>query len=99
MLREGRLVLGPHVLFEPGVWLTSDTGRIPSAAARILNLNVMVAAVDAVEIGEHCMFANGCLVTDAATASTTRTSRAVAGLHPKGRRRSVTTSGSARTSW
>jgi acetyltransferase-like isoleucine patch superfamily enzyme len=25
---------------------------------------VMVAAVELVEIGEHCMFANGCFVTD-----------------------------------
>jgi acetyltransferase-like isoleucine patch superfamily enzyme len=25
----------------------------------------MVAAVDLVEIGDHCMFANGCFVTDA----------------------------------
>ena len=28
MLRDGRLEVGPHALFEPGVWLTSDTGRI-----------------------------------------------------------------------
>jgi acetyltransferase-like isoleucine patch superfamily enzyme len=25
---------------------------------------VMVAAVDLVEIGDHCMFANGCFITD-----------------------------------
>jgi acetyltransferase-like isoleucine patch superfamily enzyme len=66
MLREQRLVLGPHVLFEPGVWLTSDTGQIDIGGGSILNLNVMVAAVDRVAIGEHCMFANGCLVTDGA---------------------------------
>ena len=64
MLREGRLEIGAARLFEPGVWLTSDTGRITIGAGSVLNLNVMVAAVDAVEIGEHCMFANGCLVTD-----------------------------------
>ena len=64
MLREGRLEVGPHVLFEPGVWLTSDTGRITIGGGTILNLNVMVAAVERVEIGEHCLFANGCLVTD-----------------------------------
>jgi acetyltransferase-like isoleucine patch superfamily enzyme len=29
-----------------------------------LNLCVQVAAVELVEIGEHCMFANGCFVTD-----------------------------------
>lgn len=64
MLREGRLVIGPHAYFEPGVWLTSDTGRISIGGGTLMNLNVMVAAVGAVVIGEHCMFANGCLVTD-----------------------------------
>ena len=29
-----------------------------------LNLGVQVAAVELVDIGEHCMFANGCFVTD-----------------------------------
>ena len=36
-----------------------------------LNIGVMVAALELVEIGDHCMLANGCFVTDAATASTT----------------------------
>ena len=39
-------------------------GGSASAAARFLNLGVQVAAVELVEIGEHCMFANGCFVTD-----------------------------------
>ncbi len=65
MLRERRLVIGAHAVFEPGVWLTSDTGRIVIGAGAMLNLNVMVAAVERVEIGEHSMLANGCLVTDA----------------------------------
>jgi acetyltransferase-like isoleucine patch superfamily enzyme len=64
MLREGRLRVGPHALFEPGVWLTSDQGTIAIGAGTILNLDVMVAAVDRVEIGDHCMLANGCMVTD-----------------------------------
>ena len=64
MLLEGRLEIGPHALFEPGVWLTSDAGRITIGSGALLNLNVMVAAVERVEIGEHCMLANGCLVTD-----------------------------------
>ena len=64
MLREGRLQIGPHAYFEPGVWLTSDSGRITIGGGTLLNLNVMIAAVDAVSIGAHCMFANGCLVTD-----------------------------------
>jgi acetyltransferase-like isoleucine patch superfamily enzyme len=33
-------------------------------AGSFLNLNVMVAAVELVEIGDHCMFANGCFITD-----------------------------------
>ena len=64
MLREGRLEIGPHAYFEPGVWLTSDAGRISIGGGTLMNLNVMVAAVDAVTIGEHCMIANGCLITD-----------------------------------
>jgi acetyltransferase-like isoleucine patch superfamily enzyme len=64
MLREGRLTVGAHALFEPGVWLTSDTGRIVIGTGAMLNLNVMVAAVEHTEIGDHCMLANGCLVTD-----------------------------------
>jgi acetyltransferase-like isoleucine patch superfamily enzyme len=30
-----------------------------------LDLGVMIAALDLVEIGAHCMFANGCVITDA----------------------------------
>ena len=64
MLREGRLTIGRHALFEPGVWLTSHTGRIAIGSGAMLNLNVMVAAVEHTEIGDHCLLANGCLVTD-----------------------------------
>jgi len=66
LLREGRLELGEHVLLEPGVWLTAGAaGRIRIGGGSFLNLGVQVAAVELVEIGEHCMFANGCFVTDA----------------------------------
>jgi acetyltransferase-like isoleucine patch superfamily enzyme len=66
MLRDGRLELGEHVLFEPGVWLTGTApARIRIGTGTFLNLGVMVAALDLVEIGAHCMFANGCFVTDA----------------------------------
>jgi acetyltransferase-like isoleucine patch superfamily enzyme len=65
MLREGRLEVGEHALLEPGVWLTSPAGRIAIGAGTFLNLGVMVAAQELVEIGAHCMLANGCLVTDA----------------------------------
>ena len=65
MLLEGRLELGEHVLLEPGVWLTGgDVGRIRIGEGTFLNLGVQVAAVELVEIGAHCMFANGCFVTD-----------------------------------
>ena len=65
MLQEGRLELGPHVLLEPNVWLTGgDAGRIRIGAGTHLNIGVQVAAVERVDIGAHCMFANGCFVTD-----------------------------------
>jgi acetyltransferase-like isoleucine patch superfamily enzyme len=65
-LRDGRLEIGPHVLLEPGVWLTAPPpARIRIGGGTFLNLGVMVAAAGLVEIGEHCMFANGCFVTDA----------------------------------
>jgi acetyltransferase-like isoleucine patch superfamily enzyme len=65
-LREGRLEVGEHAILEPGVWLTApDRGRIRIGAGALLNLGVMVAALELVEIGDHCMLANGCFVTDA----------------------------------
>ena len=54
------------MLFEPGVWLTATApGRIRIGGGSFLNLGVQVAAVELVEIGEHCMLANGCFVSDA----------------------------------
>ena len=65
LLREGRLELGPQVLFEPNVWLTAEApGSIAIGEGTFLNIAVQVAAKDRVEIGAHCMFANGCFVTD-----------------------------------
>jgi acetyltransferase-like isoleucine patch superfamily enzyme len=65
-MQEGRLEIGAHVLLEPGVWLTAPgSARISIGAGSFLNLGVMVASAELVEIGEHCMFANGCFVTDA----------------------------------
>jgi acetyltransferase-like isoleucine patch superfamily enzyme len=66
MLREGRLTIGSGALFEPGVWLTGPApARISIEGGSFLNLGVMIAAAELVEIGEHCMLANGCFVTDA----------------------------------
>jgi acetyltransferase-like isoleucine patch superfamily enzyme len=65
-LREGRLRVGRDTLFEPGVWITApDQARIRIGSGTFLNLGVMVAAKQLVEIGDHCMFANGCFITDA----------------------------------
>ena len=66
MFAESRLELGEHVLLEPNVWLTAPApGRIRIGGGTFLNLGVQVAAMNLVEIGEHCTFANGCFVTDA----------------------------------
>jgi acetyltransferase-like isoleucine patch superfamily enzyme len=66
MLRDGRLEVGAQVLFEPGVWITAPApGRVRIGAGTFFNLGVMIAALELVEIGEYCMFANGCVITDA----------------------------------
>jgi acetyltransferase-like isoleucine patch superfamily enzyme len=65
-LLEGRLQVGAHTLFEPDVWITAPgSARIRIGEGTFLNLGVMVAAAELVEIGDHCMFANGCVITDA----------------------------------
>jgi acetyltransferase-like isoleucine patch superfamily enzyme len=64
--REGRLEVGAHTLFEPHVWVTAPgDARVRIGAGSFLNVGVMLAAHELVEIGDHCMFANGCFVTDA----------------------------------
>ena len=64
-LLENRLEIGAHVLLEPGVWLTAPgEARIRIGSGTFLNRGVMVASLELVEIGEHCMLANGCYVTD-----------------------------------
>jgi acetyltransferase-like isoleucine patch superfamily enzyme len=63
---DGRLEVGAQALFEPHVWITAPApGRVRIGDGTFLNIGVMVAAVDLVEIGSHCMLANGCFVTDA----------------------------------
>ena len=64
-LLDGRLEIGPHTVLEPDVWLTAPgAARIRIGGGTFLNIGVMVAALDLVEIGEHCMFANGCFISD-----------------------------------
>ncbi len=63
---DGRLEIGAHALLEPHVWITAPApGRVRIGAGTFLNVGVMVAAIELVEIGAHCMLANGCFVTDA----------------------------------
>jgi acetyltransferase-like isoleucine patch superfamily enzyme len=65
-LREGRLEIGAGTLLEPNVWITAPgRARVRIGAGSFLNLGVMVAAQELVEIGDHCMLANGCFVSDA----------------------------------
>jgi acetyltransferase-like isoleucine patch superfamily enzyme len=65
-LRERRLDVGAGVLLEPGVWITAPgSARVRIGAGSFLNLGVMIAAEGQVEIGENCMLANGCFVSDA----------------------------------
>ena len=65
-LDSGRLRIGDGSLLEPGCWLTlGPQARIAIGAGCFLNMGVMLAAVESIEIGDHVMFANNCFVGDA----------------------------------
>ncbi len=65
LFEAGRLEIGEGTLLERNVWLTGgEQGRIRIGEGVFLNQGVMVAAVGLVEIGDHCMAANGCMITD-----------------------------------
>jgi len=64
-MREGRLRVGAGALLEPNVWITApDRARVVIGAGTFLNMGVMIASEHLVEIGDHCMLANGCFVSD-----------------------------------
>ena len=66
-LDEGRITIGLHTLLEPGCWITlSPDAHIRIGQGCFLNRNVMLAAQERIEVGDHVMFANGCFVGDAA---------------------------------
>ena len=98
-LRDGRLEIGAHALFEPNVWITAPgDARVRIGAGTFLNMGVMIAAQELVEIGDHCMLANGCFVTDAiAPLRRSRRSRSPGrASRARARPASATTAGSAR---
>ncbi len=65
-LRQGRLQVGAGTLLEPEVWITAPgAARVTIGEGTFLNKGVMVASQELVEIGSHCMLANGCFVSDA----------------------------------
>ncbi|MEO8093260.1 MAG: acyltransferase [bacterium] len=65
-LDSGRLTVGESTLLEPGCWLTlAPEARIEIGEGCFLNRGVMLAALEAIEIGDHVMFANNCFVGDA----------------------------------
>lgn len=64
-LRDGRLQIGRHALFEPNVWITAPgSARVRIGEGTFLNMGVMIASEQLVEVGAHCMLANGCFVSD-----------------------------------
>jgi acetyltransferase-like isoleucine patch superfamily enzyme len=66
-LDEGRADIGPWVLIERGCWfsLYPATATMRIGHGTIVNLGCMIAATDRIDVGEHCMFANHCFLTDA----------------------------------
>ncbi len=64
-LGDGRLEIGEGTLLEPNVWITMPApARVRIGTGTFLNQGVMIAAGELVEIGSHCMLANGCFVSD-----------------------------------
>ena len=65
-LDSGRLEIGEQTLLEPGCWITlGPEGRIRIGRGCFLNRETMLAAHEAIEVGDHVMFANHCFVGDA----------------------------------
>jgi acetyltransferase-like isoleucine patch superfamily enzyme len=66
-LLGGRLEIGTGALLEPNVWITMPApAQVRIGEGTFLNQGVMIASHELVEIGDHCMLANGCFISDAA---------------------------------
>jgi acetyltransferase-like isoleucine patch superfamily enzyme len=64
---SGRLEIGENTLLEPHCWITLnlDQAHVKIGSGCFLNIGTMIAAQEAVTIGDHCMFGNGFYVGDA----------------------------------
>lgn len=66
MLKENRLRVGPRTLLAPGVTVSGGAAaRIVIGADVLLQRNVTIGAEQLVAIGDDCLIAQGCYITDA----------------------------------
>jgi acetyltransferase-like isoleucine patch superfamily enzyme len=64
MLREGRLFIGGHNIFEANVTLRSSEGRILLGYGVGINRNAVIASGNLVVLGDHTIVAQNCYITD-----------------------------------
>lgn len=65
LLNAGRLAIGPRTALAPGVTLyAGPQGRIAIGGNVVLQRNVTVGAQQLVAIGDDCLIAQGCYITD-----------------------------------
>lgn len=63
-LRKGWLELGPHVHFEPHVWIDVLGGHLRIGEYSKLTFGVMIVCSERIEIGKHCGFGRGSFIAD-----------------------------------
>src|SRR3954454_23341484 len=64
-LRNGWIELGPHVHFEPHVWIDVLGGRLRIGEYTKLTLGVMIISTELVSIGAHCGVGATSYISDA----------------------------------
>lgn len=62
--RKGWIELGPHVHFEPHVWIDVLGGRLSIGEYSKITLGVMIVSSERVEIGKHCGIGAGSFISD-----------------------------------